>query len=316
MLQASSPWPSGTVSGVFFEQRRWEELYEYLGCIENGQSFGALKGDVTSGRLKKTVLWFGSVKPHVKTIKRSNAELLQASSPWPSGTVSGVFFEQRRWEELYEYLGCIENGQSFGALKGDVTSGRLKKTVLWFGSVKPHVKTIKRSNAELLQASSPWPSGTVSGVFFEQRRWEELYEYLGCIENGQSFGALKGDVTSGRLKKTVLWFGSVKPHVKTIKRSNAELLQASSKSGPLWHRLWGVNFEQRRWEELYEYLGCIENGQSFGALKGDRGARCACLEHLVWYTMSYYDVLWQSVIVYDMWWYYTMIWQWCGDMIV
>ena len=161
MLQASSPWPSGTVSGVFFEQRRWEELYEYLGCIENGQSFGALKGDVTSGRLKKTVLWFGSVKPHVKTIKRSNGELLQASSPWPSGTVSGVFFEQRRWEELYEYLGCIENGQSFGALKGDVTSGRLKKTVLWFGSVKPHVKTIKRSNAELLQASSPWPSGTV-----------------------------------------------------------------------------------------------------------------------------------------------------------
>ena len=193
MLQASSPWPSGTVSGVFFEQRRWEELYEYLGCIENGQSFGALKGDVTSGRLKKTVLWFGSVKPHVKTIKRSNAELLQASSPWPSGTVSGVFFEQRRWEELYEYLGCIENGQSFGALKGDVTSGRLKKTVLWFGSVKPHVKTTKRSNAELLPVP-PGPVAPYLGCFL-------LYEYLGCIENGQSFGALKGDVTSGRLKR-------------------------------------------------------------------------------------------------------------------
>ena len=297
MLQASSPWPSGTVSGVFFEQRRWEELYEYLGCIENGQSFGALKGDVTSGRLKKTVLWFGSVKPHVKTIKRSNAELLQASSPWPSGTVSGVFFEQRRWEELYEYLGCIENGQSFGALKGDVTSGRLKKTVLWFGSGKPHVKTIKRSNAELLQASSPWPSGTVSGVFFEQRRWEELYEYLGCIENGQSFGALKGDVTSGRLKKTVLWFGSVKPHVKTIKRSNAELLQASSKSGPLWHRLWGVkkvlsNGDERSFMNILVALRMASPLAPWREIEV-RGAPVSNIWYdIQWVTTMYYDNLW------------------------
>ena len=167
--------------------------------------------------------------------------------------------------------------------------------------------------------SKPVPPGPVApylGCFLSNGDGRSFMNILVALRMASPLAALKGDVTSGRLKKTVLWFGSVKPHVKTIKRSNAELLQASSKSGPLWHRLWGVNFEQRRWEELYEYLGCIENGQSFGALKGDRGARCACLEHLVWYTMSYYDVLWQSVIVYDMWWYYTMIWQWCGDMIV
>ena len=223
--------------------------------------------DVTSGRLKKTVLWFGSVKPHVKTTKRSNAELLQASSPWPSGTVSGVFFEQRRWEELYEYLGCIENGQSFGALKGDVTSGRLKKTVLWFGSVKPHVKTIKKIQRRVAPSQFPLAQWhRIWGVFWATEMGGALW--ISWLHWEWSvLGALKGDVTSGRLKKTVLWFGSVKPHVKTIKKIQRRVAPSQF---PLaqWHRIWGV-FEQRRWEELYEYLGCIENGQSFGALKGD-----------------------------------------------
>ena len=208
MLQASSPWPSGTVSGVFFEQRRWEELYEYLGCIENGQSFGALKGDVTSGLLKKTVLWFGSVKPHVKTIKKIQRRVAPSQFPlaqwhriwgvfWATEMGGALWISWLHWE--WPVLWRPEGRCHFRAVK---------KTVLWFGSVKPHVKTIKKIQRRV--APSQFPLA----------QWHRIWGVFWATEMG---GALW--ISWLHWEWPVLWRPEGRCHFRAVKKDRSLIWQ-------------------------------------------------------------------------------------------